>query len=76
MASHQQLDASGRPSILHSLICYLAGVLLLFSVPACSAESRSDTPDVGRIEQLFEQQRWQEIVADFAVKLRRIGRAV
>ena len=66
MASHQQLDAPGRPSIQRSLICYLAGVLLLSSVPAWSADSGSEAPDVGRIQQLFEQQRWQEIVADFA----------
>jgi tetratricopeptide (TPR) repeat protein len=62
MASHRQLDAPSRPSICCSLICYLAGVLLVFSVPALSAESQSVALDVGHIEQLFQQERWQEIV--------------
>jgi tetratricopeptide (TPR) repeat protein len=61
MASHQQLDASGRPSLRRSLI-YLASTLLFCSVLASSAQLQSDSPDIGGIEHLFQQQRWQEIV--------------
>jgi tetratricopeptide (TPR) repeat protein len=56
MASHRQLDSPGRPAIVINLLLF---ALLAAAAQTSPAQSSSA---LARIEQLFREQKWQEIV--------------
>ena len=60
MASYRLLDASGRPAVRSALVALLSCTLLI-RAPAIRAQSESGGIEA-KIHQLFEQQRWADIV--------------
>jgi tetratricopeptide (TPR) repeat protein len=62
MACRRQLDIAGRSAAIGALIRSLAVLLLLACafLPAATADSSPETSSLAR--QLFEQQRWSEVI--------------
>jgi tetratricopeptide (TPR) repeat protein len=59
MASYRPLDASGRPAIRPALAALLSCALFVLAPAGCA---QSEPQFEAKIHQLFEQQRWLEIV--------------
>jgi tetratricopeptide (TPR) repeat protein len=63
MAIHRKLDAPGSPSIALSLISLstFLSIWLVYAVP-CAFGQDSRASELGKIEHLFREERWSEVV--------------
>ena len=62
MERRRQLDASRRPAV-RSLTCLPVSIPLFIFLFFCVASAQTAAPDLHHVEELFHQERWQEIVA-------------